>query len=131
MSVEVVDILLATYNGARFLREQLDSIVGHTYAHWRLLVRDDGSSDGTAAIPSSGGRGKLSHLEFINTPCASLYNLAKSTPITFPTNLTGSSGGLTGRPPKTRHSTRPRPKTSKTFFIASTAASQALKRSGE
>ena len=50
MSVEVVDILLATYNGARFLREQLDSIVGQTYAHWRLLVRDDGSSDGTAAI---------------------------------------------------------------------------------
>ena len=50
MSVAVVDILLATYNGARFLREQLDSIVGQTYAHWRLLVRDAGSSDGTAAI---------------------------------------------------------------------------------
>jgi len=50
VSTEVVDILLATYNGGRFLREQLDSVVGQTYAHWRLLVRDDGSSDGTADI---------------------------------------------------------------------------------
>lgn len=47
---ETVDILLATFNGARFLREQLESIEAQSYRNWRLIVRDDGSSDRTAVI---------------------------------------------------------------------------------
>ena len=43
-------ILLATYNGAGYLQEQLDSIVGQTYPHWLLFVKDDGSTDGTVDI---------------------------------------------------------------------------------
>ena len=43
-------ILMSTYNGERFLREQLDSILGQTEKNWQLLVRDDGSTDGTPAI---------------------------------------------------------------------------------
>lgn len=43
----MIDILLATYNGEKFLAEQLDSLLGQTFGNWRLLVRDDGSSDGT------------------------------------------------------------------------------------
>ena len=45
-----VDILLATYNGARFVREQLASISAQTHSDWHLMVRDDGSSDDTLAI---------------------------------------------------------------------------------
>lgn len=45
-----VDILLATYNGAAFLAEQLDSLLAQSYSDWHLLVRDDGSTDGTLAI---------------------------------------------------------------------------------
>ncbi len=45
-----VDILLATYNGAAFVAEQIESIRGQTHDHWRVLARDDGSSDGTAGI---------------------------------------------------------------------------------
>ncbi len=45
-----VDILLATYNGGRFLSEQLRSLEQQTVDSWRLLVRDDGSTDGTRAI---------------------------------------------------------------------------------
>lgn len=45
-----VDILLATYNGEKFLREQLDSIMQQTYQHFRLIIRDDCSSDKTVAI---------------------------------------------------------------------------------
>lgn len=48
--METVDILLATYNGARFLPEQLASIQAQTHPDWRLLVRDDGSTDGSLAI---------------------------------------------------------------------------------
>ena len=45
-----VAILLATYNGARFLAEQLDSIERQTHTNWRVFASDDGSSDGTQAI---------------------------------------------------------------------------------
>ncbi len=43
----MIDILLATYNGERFLAEQMDSILAQSVNDWRLLVRDDGSSDAT------------------------------------------------------------------------------------
>jgi glycosyltransferase involved in cell wall biosynthesis len=46
----VIDILLATCNGALYLPEQLDSILAQTCRGWRLLVRDDGSLDGTREI---------------------------------------------------------------------------------
>ena len=45
-----VAIFMATYNGASFLREQLDSIERQSHARWVLIVSDDGSSDGTLAI---------------------------------------------------------------------------------
>jgi hypothetical protein len=45
-----VDILLATFNGARFLPELLRSIEAQTYPRWRLIARDDGSTDLSSAI---------------------------------------------------------------------------------
>lgn len=45
-----IDILLATYNGEKYLSEQLDSLTDQTVSNWRLLVRDDGSSDSTTEI---------------------------------------------------------------------------------
>ncbi len=47
---ETIDILLATFNGARFLPELLRSIEAQTHADWRLIVRDDGSTDRSPAI---------------------------------------------------------------------------------
>lgn len=46
----LIAILLSTYNGERYLREQLDSILDQTYKNWRVLWRDDGSSDASHAI---------------------------------------------------------------------------------
>lgn len=40
-----VSILLALYNGGRFIEEQLDSLVAQTHSDWRLTVSDDGSRD--------------------------------------------------------------------------------------
>lgn len=40
-------ILLATYNGSRYIEPFLDRLEAQTYQNFRLLVRDDGSSDGT------------------------------------------------------------------------------------
>ncbi|MCZ6637640.1 MAG: glycosyltransferase, partial [Alphaproteobacteria bacterium] len=45
-----IDILLATWNGQRYLAEQIDSILTQTFTDWRLLIRDDGSTDGTLDI---------------------------------------------------------------------------------
>jgi glycosyltransferase involved in cell wall biosynthesis len=46
----LVDILLATYNGERFIEEQIRSLLEQTYLHWRLIIRDDGSTDNTRTI---------------------------------------------------------------------------------
>lgn len=46
----LVSIALATYNGSRFLREQLDSIYAQTWPNFEVVAGDDQSVDGTAAI---------------------------------------------------------------------------------
>ena len=46
----MVDILLSTYNGKKFLPDLLDSILKQTFKDWRLLVRDDCSTDNTKEI---------------------------------------------------------------------------------
>lgn len=46
----MVDILLATYNGEKYIRQLLDSIIEQTYTNWVLLIRDDGSTDNTVNI---------------------------------------------------------------------------------
>ncbi|MCL1840236.1 MAG: glycosyltransferase family 2 protein [Propionibacteriaceae bacterium] len=45
-----VNILLATYNGESYLAEQVASIQRQTHTDWRLLIRDDGSTDGTVEL---------------------------------------------------------------------------------
>lgn len=45
-----VTVLLSTFDGARWLPELLDSLRAQTHTEWSLVVRDDGSSDGTAAL---------------------------------------------------------------------------------
>ncbi len=48
--MEKIDILLATYNGQQYLREQLDSILSQSYSNFRLLISDDLSTDNTREI---------------------------------------------------------------------------------
>lgn len=45
-----VAILLCTYNGQRYLRDQLDSVAAQTYPHWVMWASDDGSQDDTLSI---------------------------------------------------------------------------------
>lgn len=42
-----VQILMSTYNGMKYLPEQLKSIEKQDYSNITLLIRDDGSTDGT------------------------------------------------------------------------------------
>lgn len=41
----MVDVLLATYNGEKYLSQQLDSILNQSYKDIRIIISDDGSSD--------------------------------------------------------------------------------------
>ena len=46
----MIDILMATYNGERYISEQIESILNQTYKNWKLYIRDDGSKDNTISI---------------------------------------------------------------------------------
>ena len=48
--METIDIIMGTYNGEKYIREQIDSILKNTWEHWRLWVCDDGSTDKTKDI---------------------------------------------------------------------------------
>lgn len=45
-----IAILMSTYNGERFIREQIDSIIKQSCKEWSLYIRDDGSTDNTINI---------------------------------------------------------------------------------
>ena len=45
-----IEILLASYNGEKYIREQIDSILTQTSNRWHLTVSDDGSTDHTGDI---------------------------------------------------------------------------------
>ena len=48
-----LEILLSTYNGEHYLSEQVDSLLSQSFTDWYLLIRDDGSTDGTRDIIDS------------------------------------------------------------------------------
>ena len=41
---------MSTYNGKKYLREQIESLLSQTYSNIEILIRDDGSKDGTISI---------------------------------------------------------------------------------
>ena len=45
-----IDILMATYNGEKYLKEQIESILNQTYQNIRLIISDDCSKDKTREI---------------------------------------------------------------------------------
>ena len=47
---EKIDVLLATYNGEKYLKEQIDSILNQTYQNIHLIISDDCSKDETQKI---------------------------------------------------------------------------------
>lgn len=43
----MIHIIMCTYNGESYIKEQIDSILNNTVTDWRLYISDDGSTDKT------------------------------------------------------------------------------------
>ena len=50
MEQSLISIIIPVYNGEKYLRPCIDSILHQTYQHWELLLIDDGSPDSSGAI---------------------------------------------------------------------------------
>ena len=46
----MIAVLISTYNGERYIEEQLDSIFSQTVKDFHVYIRDDGSTDGTCQV---------------------------------------------------------------------------------
>lgn len=48
--MKTISVILCTYNGEKYLKEQLDSIIAQTYPLHEIIIQDDGSTDSTVEI---------------------------------------------------------------------------------
>ena len=75
-----VQILLSTYNGEHYLREQLDSILKQDFPNIEVLIRDDGSKDATVPILDE-YVAKYQNISYFvgenSGPCQSFFELVK------------------------------------------------------
>lgn len=72
----MVDILLACYNGEKYLAQMIESIIKQTHIDWRLIIQDDCSSDKTAEIAAEFARNYPQKIFFFQreTPSCSSQN---------------------------------------------------------
>lgn len=61
MNHSLISVAICTYQGERFLKEQLDSLISQTYTPMEIVIRDDHSTDGTWEIIES-FQSKFPHL---------------------------------------------------------------------
>lgn len=64
---KLVSIILPIYNGEKYMRESIDSVLAQTYTDWELLIIDDGSTDHTAEISAEYTR-KDSRIHYYKNP---------------------------------------------------------------
>lgn len=62
----MIDILMATYNGEKFIKEQLDSILNQSFVDWKLYIHDDGSTDRTVEIINRYAADYPEQIAFVN-----------------------------------------------------------------
>ena len=49
-STSLVSIVLPIYNGEKYMRQSIESVINQTYKNWELIIIDDCSSDNTPEI---------------------------------------------------------------------------------
>lgn len=77
-----VIIMLGTYNGAAYIKQQLDSYQAQSFHNWELWCSDDGSADDTLAILTSFSQQESRPVNIVSGPrtgvCANFQSLIAS-----------------------------------------------------
>lgn len=50
---DLISCVLPTYNGQKWLKESIESVINQSYKHWELIIVNDASSDGTLDIANA------------------------------------------------------------------------------
>lgn len=72
-----VSAVMCTYNGEKFIGEQIDSIMNQSYPVYELIIQDDGSTDGTLGI-----------INDYQKKYGNIYLFCNETPLGFNNNFT-------------------------------------------
>lgn len=65
----LVSVIIIFLNGERFLQDAIDSVWAQTYAHWELLLVDDGSTDGSTEMALRHARERPDKIRYFAHPC--------------------------------------------------------------
>lgn len=86
-----VHILLATYQGEAYLKQQLASLTAQSYLNWELHVSDDGSTDGTQGIVAEFARKSAQTVRFCTGPgkgaTHNFFHLMNTVAVSNPSDL--------------------------------------------
>jgi glycosyltransferase involved in cell wall biosynthesis len=77
MGESLISCIVPVYNGERYLREALDSILAQTYRPLEIIVADDGSNDGTAEVARGYGQ-RVTYVRQTNRGYSAAKNLGLS-----------------------------------------------------
>jgi len=78
VSGPLISCVVPVFNGERYLKEALDTILAQTYRPLEIIVADDGSTDGTAAVVAGYGA-SVRYLSQPNAGPAAARNLGLGT----------------------------------------------------
>jgi glycosyltransferase involved in cell wall biosynthesis len=85
MPAPKVSVIVPAYNGAKFLKETIRSVLAQTYAHWELVIVDDASPDDTAKVVAQFDDPRIKYLA---------HEKNKGSDVARDTGLRASSGEL-------------------------------------
>jgi len=74
MAADTVSVIVPVYNGERYLREAIDSVLGQTRIADEIIAVDDGSTDGTARIVLSYGS-RVRYIRQENQGAGAAFNM--------------------------------------------------------
>jgi glycosyltransferase involved in cell wall biosynthesis len=77
MKESLISCIVPVFNGELYIAEALESILSQTYRPLQIIVADDGSSDGTAAVVARYGT-QVHYLSQSNSGAAAARNLGLS-----------------------------------------------------
>lgn len=72
----LVSIVMPTYNAEPFIADAINSVLAQTYPNWELLIVNDGSTDGTAAVIERYRHPRIRVFHQANTGIGGARNLA-------------------------------------------------------